>query len=394
MMVSDALCPTGFSRVGYQILRALSGRFDVCQVGINFYGEPHGLPWPVFPAQIQAESLEDRLFGIVERASPEVIVLLNDPWVVARLALRLRDEGYGGVLVGYCPVDEAPLPLSSASGLRALDHLVAYTEFGHRAFEVMFDGASVDAPPSSVIPHGLDREAFGPLVPGDLSRSRSVAKARLFPAEPRFQDSFVVLNANRNQPRKRIDITLRAFSEFARGKPDNVHLYLHMGRKDLGWDVITLAERFGIADRLIMSTSGDQLPALSDEQLNLVYNACEVGLNTCAAEGWGLVAFEHASCGGAQIMPAVGPLPALWGNAAVLVEPALVCTPPGHVTDFHLVQPSDVARVLERLYTQPDELEELSCRGLQCASDSSLSWRTIGATWSHLVVQFTRRSAS
>jgi len=34
---------------------------------------------------------------------------------------------------------------------------------------------------------------------------------------------------------------------FAAGKPDQVKLLLHMGQKDLGWDVIKLARRFGVS---------------------------------------------------------------------------------------------------------------------------------------------------
>jgi D-inositol-3-phosphate glycosyltransferase len=50
-----------------------------------------------------------------------------------------------------------------------------------------------------------------------------------------------VLNANRNQPRKRIDITLRGFALFAVDKPETVQLYLHMGSEDMGWNALQLA---------------------------------------------------------------------------------------------------------------------------------------------------------
>jgi hypothetical protein len=36
--------------------------------------------------------------------------------------------------------------------------------------------------------------------------------------------------------RKQIDLTIKAFAEFAVDKPDTF-LYLHMSEKDLGWDV-------------------------------------------------------------------------------------------------------------------------------------------------------------
>jgi len=42
---------------------------------------------------------------------------------------------------------------------------------------------------------------------------------------------------------------------------------------------------------------------LDDRELNLLYNACDVGLNTASSEGWGMVSFEHAATGAAQIVP-------------------------------------------------------------------------------------------
>ena len=63
---------------------------------------------------------------------------------------------------------------------------------------------------------------------------RRLAKKALLPDTPDFQDSFIVFNGNRNQPRKRIDITMKGFARFANGKPNNVKLYLHMGVEDAG----------------------------------------------------------------------------------------------------------------------------------------------------------------
>ena len=69
-----------------------------------------------------------------------------------------------------------------------------------------------------------------------------------------LQNGFIVLNANRNQPRKRMDLTMEGFSLFAKDKPENVFLHLHIGLKDIGWDLKYLAKRYQLADRLIYST--------------------------------------------------------------------------------------------------------------------------------------------
>jgi len=36
---------------------------------------------------------------------------------------------------------------------------------------------------------------------------------------------------------------------------------------------------------------------LPDNELNIVYNACDIGINTSVREGWGLVSFEHGGYG-------------------------------------------------------------------------------------------------
>jgi D-inositol-3-phosphate glycosyltransferase len=52
-----------------------------------------------------------------------------------------------------------------------------------------------------------------------------------------------------------------------------------------------------------MTTQSDGPPNVSVEMLNTIYNACDVGVNTCKGEGWGLVNFEHAACGVPQVVP-------------------------------------------------------------------------------------------
>jgi glycosyltransferase involved in cell wall biosynthesis len=123
------------------------------------------------------------------------------------------------------------------------------------------------------------------------------------------EDVFIVFNGNRNQPRKRIDLTIKGFIKFAKDKPD-ARLWLNMGKKDMGWDLIPLFKRvakdkgYNPTGKLILtSPTFSTYNCLPIEQLNKVYNAVDVGVNTCIGEGWGLVNTEHAATGVAQIVP-------------------------------------------------------------------------------------------
>ena len=126
--------------------------------------------------------------------------------------------------------------------------------------------------------------------------------------EMSYDDLFRVFNGNRNQFRKRIDITCEAFAKFAVDKPE-ARMYLHMGLKDQGWDIMPLFSRemrkqgLDPNGRIIMTTNTQDPPNVEVDMLNTIYNACDVGVNTCKGEGWGLVNFEHAACKVAQVVP-------------------------------------------------------------------------------------------
>ena len=60
--------------------------------------------------------------------------------------------------------------------------------------------------------------------------------------------------------------------------------------------------------------------SLTEQQINLLYNACDVGINTSMGEGWGLISFEHGATGAAQIVPAHTSFIENWTGAADLLR--------------------------------------------------------------------------
>ena len=58
---------------------------------------------------------------------------------------------------------------------------------------------------------------------------------------------------------------------------------------------------FGLEERLYLNPLAGGI--VDDRELNLLYNACDVGITTSMGEGWGLVSFEHGAAGAAQIVP-------------------------------------------------------------------------------------------
>jgi hypothetical protein len=115
--------------------------------------------------------------------------------------------------------------------------------------------------------------------------------------------------------------------------------------------------------------------------MNLLYNACDVGLTTTTGEGWGMVTFEHAATRAAQVVPRHTSLAELWAGAAEFVEPTNMFTYPGNLTVGHIVSPEGVAAALQRVYEDADHRDSLATKAYQNALRAELAWPAIAARW-------------
>ncbi len=391
LVVGDAAVPTGFARVVEGIFKPLAASYEIHQLGTNYLGDPHGYSWKVYPAELGGDRWgARRLVPLVEKIKPHLIFLLNDIWVQSAYMQELRKAKTTQPVIIYCPVDGGPIDPEAIAPLVGVARCVVYTEFGRQQVETAAQkqreiDASFNFPPVEIIPHGIDTETFYPLQ-GDGERvpGRLHARRLLFPDATDLEQRFIVLNANRNQPRKRIDTTIRGFALFAQNKPAHVKLFLHMGVEDVGWNVVLLARRYGIEDRVLMSSLAKTIQGVSTAQLNRVYNACDVGLNTSTAEGWGLPSFEHAATRAAQIVPRHSACAELWQDRAVMLEPAFKVINEKVLTDAWLVTPESVAEALEKLYGDREFLAEMSERAFRTATRPEYRWGNISERWNAL----------
>ena len=394
LAVGDAVVATGFARVLGSILQHLIHEYNVQQLGTNYRGDPHDKGWKIYPAQLGGDLQGvNRLKPLVKMIQPQIVFMVNDLWVLADYVDELREFGRDIRIITYCPIDAGPVDAEVLGRLEGIDQFVVYTQFAksevEKALAVIREGnPDFRFPQIQVIPHGVDTDTFHPHSPDCVGRLNSPGRLRaiesLFGGDVSADNTFIVLNANRNQPRKRIDITIKGFALFARDKPANVKLHLHMGVEDAGWNVIKLARRYAIEDRLILTTNGNNLPSVPDPQLNDIYNAAAVGINTSVGEGWGLVSFEHAATGAAQIVPRHSACEELWGGAALMVDPVMTLTTEHLLTDGKIVAPEGVAAALGVLYEDPEALEEMLIAAYRRASSSDYQWATIARNWSLL----------
>ena len=153
--------------------------------------------------------------------------------------------------------------------------------------------------PCKIMRHGFNSETFYPI---DKMEAR---KALVIP-----EDYFVILNLNRNQPRKRYDILLIAYAKFISMNPDERILLIVGCVLEKEWDLLAILKRelarYNIHNFIDYIKAVENPQNRPDEYINMLYNASDIGINTCDGEGFGLCNFEHAGVGRPQIINHVG----------------------------------------------------------------------------------------
>ena len=215
----DIVAMTGFARVTENVIKRLKEDYEIVVLGHNWWGDPTPLQdeYKMYPSSNRFQTApfgEERIREIVEKEKPDLVFTINDMWIINTQYSRIADLHQQGLFkfVGYAPMDSYGWTGSLNETANNWDAIISYTEFG--AHEFIAGGINK---PVAVIPHGVTRGQFYPM---DKSEARKKLSLR--------DDIFIVFNGNRNQFRKRIDITIEAFAKFAKDKPDT-QLYLHMG---------------------------------------------------------------------------------------------------------------------------------------------------------------------
>jgi len=369
LWVGDIVATTGFARVTENVLSRLKDKYEIHVLGCNWHGDhtPLQQEYFMYPASNMYQTApfgEARIREITERVRPDVIFTINDCWIINNQWNQIKDlrDEIGFKFVGYYPMDSYGWYGCLTETMHEWDAAVCYTKFG--AEETLSSG--VDKP-IWVIPHGVTPGQFYP---------KDKAECR--------KDDFIVFNGNRNQFRKRIDLTISAFAKFAVGKPD-AKLYLHMGQKDQGWDIMPLFHRemtrqgLDPNNRIIMTTPTPHGPSVPVELLNTIYNVADVGVNTCKGEGWGLVNFEHAACRVAQVVPDHTSCKEIFDGYGPLIRNLHADVD----TNFGRIMPcpddNHLAQILTDLYENRDKLDEAAQKCYERVTDECFNWNTVAS---------------
>lgn len=386
LIIGDLVTPTGFARVLHSIIKNIESEYDITGVGVNYRGDPHNLNIPVYPASLGGTIYgERRVTDILNQAKFDIVFILNDSWVIDKYLKAFKKEVTKELpkIVVYFPVDSADHDPEWYNNFDIVSQAVTYTEFGKQVIKKAAPNVNVE-----IIPHGIDNSVFF-----KKYKTKGEAKLNIFgDAIKKFGDpetSFIVLNANRNQPRKKLDVTMNGFALFARRKPENVKLYMHCGIVDSHMNVGKMMARLGIDNRLIVSSDKRGVQVLPESRLNDIYNACDVGINTSLGEGWGLTNVEHAVTDSAQIVPDHSACKELFYDCGVLLPTLTNITFDNSMTVGRLTTPEAVAEKLEYLYSNRKVRDAIARAGMEKFTDPKYSWEEISKQWTALFEKVT-----
>jgi glycosyltransferase involved in cell wall biosynthesis len=303
----------GYSKVVYELAKEM-GSYEDVELYIfgfqNFYDnvshkQERSLPKvkDIYDAYKNEEPKakgfgETLIVDYVNKVNPDIIVIYNDLVVITNLIKKLveiKDRRFK--IVPYIDIvykNEKNHMIKFIND--NVDAGIMFTEYWKDCIRQQgFDK------PLGVLEHGFNSDTFYP-IPKKVAR-------KFYNID---EKSFVIVNLNRNQPRKRWDICLMAYIKFIKNHlDDNIKLMISTALNG-GWDLVDImhseCRKNGITfDQLKRHLIIIQNPQqVTDREINVMYNVGDIGINTCDGEGFGLCNFEQAGVGVPQIVPKVG----------------------------------------------------------------------------------------
>jgi len=312
---------TGYSKVSYNLVKqlgTLSPKVKTFHFG--FQRHPNHPSLRKYPEGVTSydaaanEEPKEEGFGYnkireyLEMVNPDVVMIYNDPYTIARFVDAMKHERGTSPYKLWLYVDQVydgiAQPLVDILHKHA-DRVYAFTETWKAKF--LEYGPFPDV---RVLEHAIDPTIFSCM--SDDARV-AIRKNLALPS-----NAISFLNANRNSQRKRLDLTIMGFVGLLKANrtapyylviatnlsPQSGAYYdlqrIYMEElKTNGLEFQEFARRL-----LLIDTSPPNV--WSDEAINQLYNATDIGINTSDGEGFGLCQLEHMYTGAPQIVTDVG----------------------------------------------------------------------------------------
>jgi glycosyltransferase involved in cell wall biosynthesis len=357
--------PNGYARIGNILTNYLATKgHEVHYLGISNFKNT-AIDRDIHPFIHLIDALEERhegsteLYGVdiicqhIQQIQPDIVFLYNDVIVINRILNEFIKHNIKKTFK-LCIYMDLVYKYQKLLHFRNIqewaDLIFAFSDCWKKNLVEL--GLSEDK--IAILPHGLDIEIFKTIDTVEAKKQMGFAP-----------DDFLFLNSNRNAYRKAHDITIDAFVKLLKKKEynPNLKLFLNMIQESSqGYNILELIkviclENDADFEKIVLNhifiRPVDNF--LSDAMLNTLYNAADVGINTCLGEGFGLCNLEHAGLGKPQIVSKVGGLEDIFTNAyATLINPKtkLYIAPlvEEHQGYIEICESQEVADAMERYY--------------------------------------------
>ncbi len=369
---------TGYSRIGNILSNYLAEQnHDVYYVGtcnfkgstvINRYIHPN---IKLIDALEEEEKINsNELYGVniiieyIKEIKPDILFLYNYIIVISRIFNNFIDHKLD---INFKTITYLDL-VYEYEKIELIEHVNKFSDLilvFSECWKKNLIECGIKTEKIQILPHGYDEDTFYPI---DKNHSRKKFNFK--------KDDFIVLNSNRNCYRKSLDKTIDAFLHFLKIKNCDKRIKLFLNTicttscKNEGFDIynlirvscikLSLDYNEIIVKHIFISPSYDN--SFSDEILNLLYNATDIGINTCGGEGFGLCNLEHGGIGRPQIISNVGGLGDIFTNDyATLINPVAEYYITNHI-DFHggylkICDASDFTNALIKYFDNRELLE-------------------------------------
>ena len=291
--------PSGYGTVMRALVSRISKVHEVTVFGIHSFGKSsyEDIEFDAYACEREL-NLEERGFfysGVktfLDENKPDVTIIYNDPVVIQNYLKHIGDHK----VVLY--VD------------------LVSNNINHRLWNI-FDHPSVVGVMVFSECWIKDIRKYGCKVPvrviSHSVETKYVENSRQLAGLSEFSREIIFLNMNRNTPRKRLDVYAIAAARFVAKHPTaNVKFFANSNHEEK-FDLHSIA----IREMLTLGIPTEKLEEnmnkimvnrtfLSDERVNLLYNACDVIVNVASGEGFGLCCVEAASLGKPAIVSNVG----------------------------------------------------------------------------------------
>lgn len=381
---------TGYAKVSYGLIGELAKLPWLSVVHYGIQGLPSLCPDRTYPSNVKAydvlalEKTRQNGFGFEELAgaltteAPDLVMIYNDIGVVCQYLEAMDDvkKRLPRTFETWIYLDQVyntqPPDLLEILNAKA-DMIFTFT----KEWRTILQKQGITRP-IDVIPHGVDPALLKPAM------SRSEARATL----KMPNDTFLFLNVNRNQPRKRLDLLIMAFAELIVKHPQKpIFLMCLCDKGEKGgyplFDIFAReiqlhgANPEHFANRLMVSAQSMQF---TDEEIRLFYAAADVGVSTADGEGFGLCAFEQMALGIPQVLSdVVGHREYCTEANSMLVKTKVRYYQPHCMTilsgESNAVQPSDFAAAMAQ-YVLHEDLRRMHGAAAK-ATVATYTWPTV-----------------